>query len=899
MTWLFAPHALVRRAAIMLAICALASIVAFSVHAESTWKPLEGSWIERVDRPVGLIRGPKTEKCPAVIISPDYILEPECETPIPAGGARRFYMPGGTKENGYNLRGAPAASGPGWRLHQVAGRPSRHYGIVKLAGEKPSPQHVLKVIRVSTTDDSSRSIALCRMINTPAADRHFSYSCEDPDHSLSSGAEFIFSLTGELLGLKLRNDQKVSNDIVRGLPISEIARLSKIIKPLTQPRGLYVDVLAGPNELSCTRAAQYAEEQESILALFHGDYDRVAVFLKACSEQLAINKERTPDERILVIVRKNAPLEGSTYSLEHVERSDRARIVFACMTHSTGRVEILQADRIIGANGADLDWSKRLGCAAVHDGFLSNVPFMIRRDHTALEVKGMQDLLKERGLHSYASAIQTLWQASSVLDCYKAGNTTVADMYACAGVWVTPRILTLCFLEAGCPVIHDSIEARSVVEAALGGPGKLDTKLSVDMLNVLSAPDRKVIEECKSGGPSAATECVAKKMASASLKPLMDCGAIKDNMDKARCLTKGTPKVLTSVVECLSAKGADPAAYKECTADPKVEVVKNCVSVATGNAKIDCLLANADPTQRAFAYCLSASSNRMELALDCLRESNPQIAEKIAVASCAAKAVDAKAAASCFTRVMDGDAGKIGECAKGPKEKMVSCFFGDKPEYKAASQVVACVQGGRDASSLLANCSDFLVKDPKTRAVLACVAQAGSDNNKLAGCAASSVLPPEIARLAGCAAASQGPTSFALCAAGPLMNEEWRIAAECAVHSGGEPISFAGCTAGRLTVKELTQCFSGGSCFGPNNTIVKYYTNAFNDVLHGPGASNEIVVALGKLGEATGGPNSVVNKPSQVFGGENSLFRNPGQVVKDAGKAIDGILNYCKHNWCP
>jgi hypothetical protein len=67
------------------------------------------------------------------------------------------------------------------------------------------------------------------------------------------------------------------------------------------------------------------------------------------------------------------------------------------------------------------------------------------------------------------------------------------------------------------------------------------------------------------------------------------------------------------------------------------------------------------------------------------------------------------------------------------------------------------------------------------------------------------------------------------------MNEEWRITAECAVETGGEPFSFAGCTAGRLTLKELTQCFSGGSCFGPNNTIVKYYADAFHDLLHGPG----------------------------------------------------------------
>jgi hypothetical protein len=424
---------------------------------------------------------------------------------------------------------------------------------------------------------------------------------------------------------------------------------------------------------------------------------------------------------------------------------------------------------------------------------------------------------------------------------------------------------------------------------------KLDTKISIDMMNVLSVPDRKHIDECKGVGADPATECVAPKMAPASLKPLMDCGAIEDDKDKARCLTKVSPKGLSSVVECLSTKGTGTAAFTECTANlpsfpwAKVEDVQNCVSGAAGNAKVDCLLTGADPTQKALAACLSSSSGRAAAALDCLTKSNPQMAETIAVATCAAKAVDAKAAASCFTTVMGADEAKIAACAVGGKDKMVSCLFPDKPEYKAASQVVACVQGGRDASSLVANCSDFLVKDPKTRAVLACAAQAGSDSSKLAGCAASSVLPPEVARFAGCAATSQGPTSFALCATGPMMNEEWRIAAECA-QTGGNPAGFAGCTAGRLTLKELTQCFTRGSCFGPNNTIVKYYTNAFNDVLYGPGANNDIVVGWHKLEEATGGSNSVINNPDQVFRGENSVFHNPAQILGGENSVFNQFL---------
>ena len=88
-------------------------------------------------------------------------------------------------------------------------------------------------------------------------------------------------------------------------------------------------------------------------------------------------------------------------------------------------------------------------------------------------------------------------------------------------------------------------------------------------------------------------------------------------------------------------------------------------------------------------------------------------------------------------------------------------------------------------------------------------------------------------------------------------------------------------------LKELTQCFSGGSCYGPNNTIVKYYANAFRDLLHGPGASNDVIMALHKLEEASGGPNSLVNNPDQIFGGDNSLFHKPAQLFGGENSAVN------------
>jgi hypothetical protein len=82
------------------------------------------------------------------------------------------------------------------------------------------------------------------------------------------------------------------------------------------------------------------------------------------------------------------------------------------------------------------------------------------------------------------------------------------------------------------------------------------------------------------------------------------------------------------------------------------------------------------------------------------------------------------------------------------------------------------------------------------------------------------------------------------------MNEEWRIAAECAVSSGGVPVTFAVCTGGRLTIRELFKCVQGRigeSCFGPNNTIRKFFENAFHDLLNGPGEGNDIVKGLNEV----------------------------------------------------
>jgi peptidoglycan hydrolase-like protein with peptidoglycan-binding domain len=487
--------------------------------------------------------------------------------------------------------------------------------------------------------------------------------------------------------------------------------------------------------------------------------------------------------------------------------------------------------------------------------------------------------------------------ARKVIDCFKSGSDTIFAMYSCSGVWVTPRILTLCFLgvDGDCPVIPDELGAREVVSAAVG-PDKLNEKLSIDLANVLGFPNQTIIDQCNNS-PGDRVQCAAQRMTQPAILPLVSCALAPSEKEKAVCLSRGAPNEVASVVECVTNQGVSSAALQQCAKmQPwdKVQAVNSCIGLATSSsARADCLMSELDPAQRSMGKCLADAAEHSTPALSCFSKLDPQAGSRMDEFACALQAgTDQNGLLGCFSQSSKGDAAELAACAVGDQAKMTSCIIGIRPEYKTVAQVVACAQGGRDAGSLVANCSDFLIKDEKTRAVLGCAAEAGSSSEKLAGCAASTVFPPEIARYASCAATSQGPTSFALCAAGPVMNEEWRIAAECAVQTGGNPVGFAGCTAGRLTLKELTQCFSGGSCFGKNNTIVKFYTNEFNDLLHGPGANNDIVVAWNKLKQdLSGGPNSVINNPDQLLGGNNSLFHSPGQILGGANSVANQILS--------
>ena len=492
--------------------------------------------------------------------------------------------------------------------------------------------------------------------------------------------------------------------------------------------------------------------------------------------------------------------------------------------------------------------------------------------------------------------------AAKVIGCYKkiitaASPATIAAVHDCSGYWVSPTAFMLCAYRANCPVIPDTLEGKAIFDSlklSISSPLVLDPKL------IPALPKLDIIQNCKGNTrtETAFLECAVAERTKA-FDPMLKCfGKITDG-EKLSCFAAQVKDdKFNSLVNCLAGGKPSPDKIASCVVQPelrkKVYDLRDCVLDASeGNSARKCLSDAVPGPQRAMLNCMATSQSAGN-PVACLDGLSPAMKNARATLDCL-RANAALDTAACLAPHLNGDAAKIAQClTRNSEVEKAACLVGsDSKELQAVRRAYECVSGGRNAQAMIVNCTDGVL-DAQTRQVLSCASEAGSDRSKLASCAASAVLPPDTARLVGCAASSQGPTSFALCAAGPSMNEEWRIAAECAVSSGGEPISFAGCTAGRLTIRELTKCLTGEvgrDCFGPNNTIVIAMNNAFSDLTRGPGKNNDIVVALNKIGELSGGPNSLINNPKQILGGPNSFANNPlggsGSVFHDPGQVID------------
>lgn len=107
------------------------------------------------------------------------------------------------------------------------------------------------------------------------------------------------------------------------------------------------------------------------------------------------------------------------------------------------------------------------------------------------------------------------------------------------------------------------------------------------------------------------------------------------------------------------------------------------------------------------------------------------------------------------------------------------------------------------------------------------------------------------------------------------LNLEQQIALNCIAKSDGQPYAAAACAASALTLRELQKCLTDGigndGCYGDLNDLVgrkgwlrTKLGNAWDDLQHGPGATNDLFGGKGFAGRTLENIRNNAPPPIQV-----------------------------------
>jgi hypothetical protein len=362
----------------------------------------------------------------------------------------------------------------------------------------------------------------------------------------------------------------------------------------------------------------------------------------------------------------------------------------------------------------------------------------------------------------------------------------------------------------------------------------------------------------------------------------------------ATCEFGGSTTLQTAVAryDCMRDAQDDLARLASCAGVSESDLK----AVQSAKAAADCARKYSEPID-ILTSCLGAVPPALAQTLNCAKGMNDPAAvanclpsglgDKAATAICLAKATTDQERISClpdFVVTIDPNAQKALACAAnfagsdGDPSQLTSCL---PSPYASQASCLVSAQTDIDRAGCVAGAAGI---NPKTTSTVACLAKSNGETEAMAQCALGALLPASLGRIGQCATTSQGEVDFALCATAVGLNPEGRIAAECAAESGGEPEAFAGCTAGRLTMRELQKCLSGqigtdDGCFGPNNTIVKALSSIANDLTHGLGDNNDLRKALGQI----------TNPIRDAIG---SLAHGAQQVLQGLANAADGAKSW-------
>lgn len=175
-----------------------------------------------------------------------------------------------------------------------------------------------------------------------------------------------------------------------------------------------------------------------------------------------------------------------------------------------------------------------------------------------------------------------------------------------------------------------------------------------------------------------------------------------------------------------------------------------------------------------------------------------------------------------------------------------------------------------------------------------CYKQYGTNWQQYPVCMASGRFDEKTARALQCLQQNSQTGSFsywglAVCYAGPQLglNAEAVVAMECAMASGGEPLTFVGCTGGRLAMMELDKCFTVGvgdnGCFGKNNLFTTTINNIGAELGRQFGPNNDVVRAWNDI---TRGPG----KKHEAVRIVNNVTREAGRASKNIKREVKKVL---------
>jgi hypothetical protein len=297
--------------------------------------------------------------------------------------------------------------------------------------------------------------------------------------------------------------------------------------------------------------------------------------------------------------------------------------------------------------------------------------------------------------------------AQKVLACYRASGAkspTIEELHNCSGVWVTPRALLMCAMQANhCPVFSDTLTDRASFYADL----KAQNLTISSVLNLPTGkndlpplPSKDQIESCRqqTKNKDAFVNCVLPKTIPSKFSKMLDCFAASKNetaaskdRNRSDCVVKEVSNpTFTSLLDCVG-KGR-PTADKllECGAVPQLqqnaEAARNCVKIApTKDLARDCLVSKLDPAHSKLIQCLAKTNDGNEAAA-CLDEVNSDYRKARVTVSCLK--IPGSTLLSCSGQVLSGPSQTLAACLVDARTEAarLTCGLKVNPELSRGSK---------------------------------------------------------------------------------------------------------------------------------------------------------------------------------------------------------------------